>query len=110
MIAHPDREMRPVLIKIALNGGRGDAPTTAEEIAEDVAACAAAGATVFHVHARDRHGSESLQPEDVDRVVEAIRAAARHVSLGLTTGAFFPTFRSVWTRSHAGGSSPALPR
>jgi uncharacterized protein (DUF849 family) len=77
-----------MLIKIALNGGRGDAPTTAEEIAADVAACAAAGATVFHVHARDSHGAESLQSADVDRVVAAIRAAAPHVSLGLTTGAW----------------------
>jgi uncharacterized protein (DUF849 family) len=77
-----------VLIKIALNGGRAEAPGTALEIANDVAACAAAGATVFHVHPRDESGHESLQPADADRVVVAIRARAPHVSLGLTTGAW----------------------
>jgi uncharacterized protein (DUF849 family) len=77
-----------VLIKIALNGGRIGAPATAAEIAEDVAACAAAGSTVFHVHPRDAGGLESLQPADADRVVAAIRARAPHVSVGLTTGAW----------------------
>jgi uncharacterized protein (DUF849 family) len=77
-----------VLIKVALNGGRAGAPATVEEIACDVAACAAAGATVFHVHPRDLDGMESLLPADADRVVAAIRAKAPHVSLGLTTGAW----------------------
>ena len=77
-----------MLIKIALNGGRRDAPATVEEIANDVAACAAAGAIVFHVHPRNKEGAESLQPADVDPVVEAIRARTPHVSLGLTTGAW----------------------
>ena len=77
-----------MLIKIALNGGRAEAPATVEEIANDVAVCAAAGATVFHVHPRSSDGLESLQPADVDRVVAAIRARVPHVSLGLTTGAW----------------------
>jgi uncharacterized protein (DUF849 family) len=77
-----------VLIKIALNGGRTGAPATVEEIANDVAACAAAGATVFHVHPRGAGGIESLQPADADRVVVAIRAKVPNVSLGLTTGAW----------------------
>jgi uncharacterized protein (DUF849 family) len=77
-----------MLIKIALNGGRPNAPATDAEIANDVAACAAAGATIFHVHPRNSDGGESLQPADADRVVEAIRARAPHVTLGLTTGAW----------------------
>lgn len=77
-----------MLIKVALNGGRADAPGTALAIAEDVAVCAAAGATVFHVHPRDADGLESLLPADADRVVAAIRARTPHVSVGLTTGAW----------------------
>lgn len=77
-----------MLIKIALNGGRAEAPGTALEIAQDVAACAAAGATVFHVHPRDVNARESLLPADADRVVAAIRARVPHVSVGLTTGAW----------------------
>jgi uncharacterized protein (DUF849 family) len=76
------------LIKIAVNGGRASAPATPEQIADDVAACAAAGATLFHVHPRDRDGAESLLPADADRVVAPIRARAPHVSVGLTTGAW----------------------
>jgi uncharacterized protein (DUF849 family) len=77
-----------MLIKIALNGGRAGAPSTPEEIARDVAACAAAGASVFHVHPRDASGVESLLPEHADRVIRAIRDATPHVSVGLTTGAW----------------------
>ena len=75
-------------IKIALNGGRRGAPATPAGIADDVAACAAAGATLFHVHPRALDGAESLRPAEADRVVAAIRARAPHVSLGLTTGAW----------------------
>jgi uncharacterized protein (DUF849 family) len=53
-----------------------------------VAACAAAGATVVHVHPRSGDGAESLKPADVDPLVGAIRARAPRVSLGLTTGAW----------------------
>jgi len=77
-----------MLIKVALNGGRPEAPATPEEIADDVAVCAAAGATVFHVHPRGKDGKESLQPADAGAVVAAIRARTPHVSLGLTTGAW----------------------
>src|SRR6185295_3104472 len=75
------------MIKVALNGGNPKAPSTPQEIADDVAACAAAGASVFHVHPRDAAGVESLLPEHADAVVRAIRKKA-NVSLGLTTGAW----------------------
>jgi len=77
-----------MLIKIALNGGRPEAPGTPDEIADDVAACAAAGATLFHVHPRAVDGKESLLPADADGVVDAIRRKAPNVRLGLTTGAW----------------------
>ena len=75
-----------MLIKVALNGGRANAPSTPQEIADDIAACATAGASVFHVHARNPAGKESLLPEDVDRLLPAIRQ--RGISIGLTTGAW----------------------
>ena len=77
-----------MLIKIAVNGGSAAAPSTPDAIANDVAACAAAGATVFHVHPRDRNGKESLWPADADRVITAIRARVPNISLGITTGAW----------------------
>jgi uncharacterized protein (DUF849 family) len=77
-----------MLIKVALNGGRAGAPSTPEEIADDVAVCAAAGATVFHVHPRDAGGIESLLPAYAGPVLRAVRANVPHVSVGLTTGAW----------------------
>ncbi|MEO8035741.1 MAG: 3-keto-5-aminohexanoate cleavage protein [Acidobacteriota bacterium] len=77
-----------MLIKVALNGGRTGAPGTAEEIASDVAECAGAGATHFHVHPRAGDGTESLLPGDADRVVAVIRATSPEVQVGLTTGAW----------------------
>jgi uncharacterized protein (DUF849 family) len=77
-----------MLIKVALNGGRAGAPATPREIADDVAACAAAGATVFHVHPRSAGGAESLLPADADRTVAAIRERVPRVAVGLTTGAW----------------------
>jgi uncharacterized protein (DUF849 family) len=76
------------LIKVAINGGRRGAPSTPHEMADDVASCVAAGATVFHVHPRDRFGAESLLPADADAAVAAIRARSPNISLGLTTGAW----------------------
>gem|GEM_PF-5036026 len=58
------------------------------EIAADVAACAAAGASVFHLHPRAMNGRESLAAADVDRLMGEVRARAPHVSIGLTTGAW----------------------
>ena len=75
-----------MLIKIALNGGKRSAPSTTSEIAADIAVCAAAGASVFHIHPRDDEGRESLLAIHTDRVVRAIRGLS--VSIGLTTGAW----------------------
>lgn len=53
---------RPMVINVALTGavpGKGDnplLPVTPEEIAADAIACAAAGASVVHVHVRDEDG------------------------------------------------------
>lgn len=77
-----------MLIKIALNGGRPGAPATPPDIAEDAAVCAAAGATVFHVHPRDHHGVESLLPAHAGAVVTALRARVPSLRIGLTTGAW----------------------
>ena len=77
-----------MLIKVAVNGGRTDAPATPEAIAADVALCAAAGATVFHVHPRNASGAESLEPDDAARVITAIRQRCPDVAIGLTTGAW----------------------
>lgn len=75
-----------------LNGGRtrsGHAavPQTPAELGADAVAVRAAGAFAVHVHARDARGRESMAAAVCDAAVEAIRAAARGLPVGLTTSA-----------------------
>lgn len=70
--------MRKVIIEVAVTGNRARAdnpnlPITPDEVARDVEACVAAGASVAHVHARDPVTEEPL-PEDARPYAETIRA------------------------------------
>lgn len=49
-------------------------PLTVDEIAEDAAACAEAGATVVHFHGRHADGSPDQTAETISDTVEAVRA------------------------------------
>ncbi len=78
-------------IQACLNGARARGfhpalPLSPEELARDAAACAAAGAALLHVHPRDAAGAESLAPEVIGAVVEAIRAAAPGLPVSVSTG------------------------
>lgn len=81
-----------MLLQAALNGGRAKTahpavPVSAEELAQDAAACVAAGARAIHLHPRDREGRERLDAEVVDTVVARVRAACA-VPVGVSTGAW----------------------
>ncbi|OMH38055.1 3-keto-5-aminohexanoate cleavage protein [Motiliproteus sp. MSK22-1] len=60
----------PCLIMVAPNGARRSKndhpalPVTPEEMAEEVAACVAAGAAMVHLHSRDKNGQHSLEIDD----------------------------------------------
>lgn len=79
-----------IVIGVAVNGDRGRAehptvPLTPAEIAADVARCAAAGATMFHFHARPQ---ESGWPDEATWYAEALRrarAAVPEAPLGITS-------------------------
>jgi 3-keto-5-aminohexanoate cleavage enzyme len=49
-------------------------PLSAEEIAEDAARCAEAGATVYHLHVRDANGSPTMDVDVFRRALDAVRA------------------------------------
>jgi uncharacterized protein (DUF849 family) len=79
------------LIKAAVNGGRGYAehpavPITPAEIAAAARAAVEAGADVVHAHARTASGAQTIHPDDVRALVEAVRTDAPGVVLGTTTG------------------------
>lgn len=79
-----------VVIEAALNGGRDRrehpaVPLSPSEIAEEAARCAAAGASLVHVHARDDAGGWN---DDADRYAETIRLirrAAPELPVGITS-------------------------
>jgi uncharacterized protein (DUF849 family) len=80
------------LLQATLNGPLTKAdhpavPLSAQELARDAAACAAAGARAFHLHPRDGSGRERLEAEVVDTVVAQVRAACG-VPVGVSTGAW----------------------
>ena len=81
-----------MLLQAALNGDRTKAdhpavPLSPEELVADAIDCVRAGAGGFHIHPRDSDGRERLDPDVVDRVVEAVRTACG-VPVGVTTGAW----------------------
>lgn len=81
-----------MLLQAALNGDRSRGehpavPLTAEELARDAAACAAAGAGAMHIHPRGEEGRERLDAGIVDPAVRAVRAACG-VPVGVSTGAW----------------------
>lgn len=79
--------MTSTTLQVALNGGEVHPamPRTAQEIADDAAACVAAGATLLHLHAYDEDGVETLAEPAVTRAVEAVRARCPGVPISMTT-------------------------
>ncbi len=82
--------MADAKVMACLNGGRkrdehAAVPLTSAELAVDAVAVRRAGAFAVHVHARDARGSQTMAPAVCDAAVDAIRAAAPGLPVGLTT-------------------------
>lgn len=68
-------------------------PLSPDEIAADAAACAAAGASIFHLHARDESGVPTFRSEVYTRVLTKVREACSDAILCVSTsGRNFKTF------------------
>lgn len=82
---------RPMIVNVAMTGAvpsRTDNPTvplTPAEIVDDVLACAAAGASVFHVHVRDDDGEPVHRRDLYEQVFGPIRDKAPELVLCATT-------------------------
>jgi len=85
--------MEKLIITTALTGNvptrerTPHVPLTPEEIAVDVARCAAAGASVFHVHARDAQSKPTLDRAVFKDTVRRVKARTPEVIIQLSTGA-----------------------
>lgn len=80
-----------LIINVALTGmipTRKDnphVPITEAEIIQDAIYCANAGASIFHIHARDSEGKPTPDPAVYARIIEGIRAECPEVILCVTT-------------------------
>jgi uncharacterized protein (DUF849 family) len=80
-----------MIVQACLNGARRSdfhprLPLTAEAMADDAAACIAAGAAELHLHARGPDGRESLSA--VDATILVVRRACPGTLIGVSTGAW----------------------
>ena len=71
---------RPIMITVAPNGARKlkqdhpQLPLTATELGETAAACSEAGASMLHLHVRDKDSAHSLDPERYRAAIAQIRS------------------------------------
>ncbi len=85
--------MEKLIITVSLTGNvptkemTPHVPVTAEEMAADVKVCADAGASLFHVHARDEHQRPTLDIKTFKENAKKIKEAAPNVIIQLSTGA-----------------------
>lgn len=80
-----------MLIKIALNGARSKMqnqymPQSIVEIEKEVKLLFENGNTVFHIHCYDEYGNESLKPDDVNRLVSAVKNISSEIQIGISSG------------------------
>ncbi|MDI6737887.1 MAG: 3-keto-5-aminohexanoate cleavage protein [Nanoarchaeota archaeon] len=84
--------MQNLIITCALTGGvptkemNPYVPITPKEIAESAYACYNAGASVVHIHARDRRGKPTSSPKVFENIVARIKAKCPELIINISTG------------------------
>jgi uncharacterized protein (DUF849 family) len=87
--------MKKLIIEVRMNeaakkANNANVAYTPDEIVEDAVACAEAGATIVHFHARKADGAESNDVQDYREIIAGVRARCDvmvHSTLGLFHGA-----------------------
>ncbi len=85
--------MEKLIITVALTGNvptqdmNAALPVSAEEIADDIHRCSIAGASLFHIHARDHLARPTLDPTVFKCIVRAVKKTSPEAILQLSTGA-----------------------
>jgi 3-keto-5-aminohexanoate cleavage enzyme len=84
--------MDPLVITVAPVGGeltreqQPNLPLSPEEIAEEVARCREAGASIVHLHVRDDEGVPTQSREHFSRAIDAVKRAAPDIVIQPSTG------------------------
>jgi 3-keto-5-aminohexanoate cleavage enzyme len=85
--------MKKLIITTALTGNvptkekNENVPISPDEIADDVKKCADAGASLFHIHARDIDQKPTLDIAVFKKIVRKVKEKAPNVIIQLSTGA-----------------------
>jgi 3-keto-5-aminohexanoate cleavage enzyme len=88
-----DMIMDKLIITVALTGNvptkkmNPNVPISPDEIADDVRRCAEAGASLFHIHARNDDQKPTLNTEVFKKIVRKIKKTCPEVIIQLSTGA-----------------------
>lgn len=81
---------RKIIVSVAPVGkdipGPSFNPITPDEVAEEVTACARAGASMVHLHVRDRQGSQTADLKNFSRTLDYIRSTSDIIIQGSTGG------------------------
>jgi 3-keto-5-aminohexanoate cleavage enzyme len=83
---------KKVILSVATTGGlhgkeaNPNLPTDPEEVARDVAACEAAGASMVHLHARDENGEDTKDVARFQALRDAIDEHCDDIIVNFTTG------------------------
>ena len=85
-----NNKQRKIIVSVAPVGKNVPAssvnPVGPEAVAEEVAACAEAGASIVHLHVRDRHGTQTADLTDFSGTIDYIRAKTDIIIQGATGG------------------------
>lgn len=87
----PANGYRPMIITVAMTGAVPDPqrypalPVTPDAIAEQVLACADAGASAFHLHMRDDEGRPTQARDRFEATIAAIRSERTDLIINVTT-------------------------
>jgi len=100
MLGSSDLPLRKkLIINVAMTGNysmksaNANVPCSPDEIAEDAAKCYAAGATFFHLHAREADGKPSCKREIFEEILSKVRKRCPQGILCVTTsGRIYKTF------------------
>jgi 3-keto-5-aminohexanoate cleavage enzyme len=65
-------------------------PCSPQEIADDVIACAEAGASFFHIHARDENNKPTMRPEIFREICRLVKLRNPNIILQISTGGRAP--------------------
>ncbi|SFK68886.1 3-keto-5-aminohexanoate cleavage enzyme [Halogranum rubrum] len=90
---------KKLIISVATTGGHHgkeanpNLPEQPEEIARDVAACEAAGASMVHIHARDENGEGTKDVARFQAIRDAIEEHCDDILVNFTTGG-----GGIWSR------------